>query len=81
MYAQPVYDMHIMRTNIDIDTEVVVRVMDRYGLPSKRAAVDLALRRLDVTPMSREEMLAMRGTGWDGDLSALRGDDRRPAEA
>lgn len=72
MYAQPVYDMHIMRTNIDIDTEVVVRVMDRYGLPSKRAAVDLALRRLDVTPMSREEMLAMRGTGWEGDLSALR---------
>ena len=64
--------MHIMRTNIDIDTEVVVRVMDRYGLPSKRAAVDLALRRLDVTPMSREEMLAMRGTGWEGDLSALR---------
>jgi len=61
-----------MRTNIDIDTEVVARVMDRYGLPSKRAAVDLALRRLDVTPMSREEMLAMRGTGWEGDLSALR---------
>jgi len=76
-----VYAIHIPRTNIDIDADVVTRVMNRYSLSSKRAAVDLALRRLDVTPMCREEMLAMRGTGWDGDLSALRGDDRRPAEA
>lgn len=64
-----------MPTNIDIDVEVVARVMARYSLSSKRAAVDLALRRLDVTPMCREEMLAM-GTGWDADLSALGGDDR-----
>lgn len=70
-----------MRTNIDIDVEVVARVMARYSLSSKRAAVDLALRRLDVTPMCREEMLAMRGTGWGADLSALRGDDRLQSEA
>ena len=61
-----------MRTNIEIDDELVMRVMRRYGLPTKRAAVDLALRRLDLEPMSRDEALAMRGTGWQGDLAELR---------
>ena len=60
------------RTNIEIDDGLVSRVMRRYGLPTKRAAVDLALRRLDLEPMSREEALAMRGTGWEGDLGELR---------
>jgi Arc/MetJ family transcription regulator len=47
--------------------------MRRYGLRTKRAAVDLALRRLDLEPMSRGEALGMRGTGWEGDLDELRG--------
>jgi Arc/MetJ family transcription regulator len=63
------------RTNIEIDDELVERAMRRYRLPSKRAAVDLALRRLVGEPMSRDEALAMEGTGWDGDLDALRADD------
>ena len=61
-----------MRTNVDIDEKLVTRVMRRYGLRTKRAAIDLALRRLDVEPMSREEALAMRGTGWEGDLDGFR---------
>jgi Arc/MetJ family transcription regulator len=61
------------RTNIELDDGLVVRVMDRYQLPSKRATVDFALRRLDFEPLSREQALAMRGTGWDGDLDQLRG--------
>jgi Arc/MetJ family transcription regulator len=60
------------RTNVEIDTAVIERVMRRYGLPTKRAAIDLALRRLDLAPMSRQEALAMRGRGWDGDLDELR---------
>ena len=40
------------RTNIELDEALVARVMRRYGLKTKRAAVDLALRRLDVEPMS-----------------------------
>jgi Arc/MetJ family transcription regulator len=60
------------RTNIEIDERLVRRVMRRYGLKTKRAAVDLALRRLDIEPMSREEALAQRGKGWDGDLDAMR---------
>jgi Arc/MetJ family transcription regulator len=62
-----------VRTNIDIDERLIARVMRRYGLTSKRAAVDLALRRLDLEPMTREEALAMRGRGWEGDLDELRG--------
>lgn len=68
------YAIHIMRTNIEIDEELVQRVMDRFGLKTKRAAVDMALRRLDIKPMTREEILAMEGTGWDGDLDEMRND-------
>jgi Arc/MetJ family transcription regulator len=63
------------RTNIDIDDELVERVMRRYRLPSKRAAVELALRRLAGEPMSRDEALAMEGAGWSGDLDELRAPD------
>jgi Arc/MetJ family transcription regulator len=63
------------RTNIDIDDELIGRVMRRYRLPSKRAAVDLALRRLVGEPMSRDEALAMEGSGWSGDLDELRAAD------
>jgi Arc/MetJ family transcription regulator len=63
------------RTNIEIDERLVERAMRRYRLPTKRAAVDLALRRLVGDPMTREEALAMEGTGWEGDLNALRRPD------
>jgi Arc/MetJ family transcription regulator len=63
------------RTNIEIDDELIERVMRRYRLPSKRAAVELALRRLAGEPMSREEALAMEGAGWSGDLEDLRAPD------
>lgn len=60
------------RTNIDIDDELVDKAMRMYRLESKRAAVDLALRRLVGEPMTRDEALAMEGTGWGGDLDAMR---------
>jgi Arc/MetJ family transcription regulator len=62
----------VSRTNIDIDEELVQRVMRRFGLTTKRAAVDFALRRLLGEPMSRAEILAMQGVGWSGDLDRLR---------
>jgi Arc/MetJ family transcription regulator len=62
----------VSRTNIDIDDELVQRVMRRFGLASKRAAVDFALRRLLGEPMTRAEILAMQGMGWSGDLDTLR---------
>ena len=35
--------------------------MDRYGVRTKTAAVDLALRHLAGQPATRDEALAMRG--------------------
>jgi Arc/MetJ family transcription regulator len=60
------------RTNIDIDDDLVRRAMLRYGLRTKREAVDLALRRLVGEPLSLEEALEMEGSGWEGDLDELR---------
>ena len=67
------------RTNVEVDDAVIARVMRRYGLRTKRAAIDLALRRLDLEPMDKEEALAMRGGGWQGDLEKLRGGYVRPS--
>ncbi len=61
------------RTNVDLDDALVARVMRRYRVATKRAAIDLALRRLDLEPMNRREALEMQGTGWEGDLDELRG--------
>ena len=53
--------MHMARTNIDIDEDLVQRVMARFGVHTKREAVDLALRRVAGQPMTIEEALEMRG--------------------
>lgn len=60
------------RTNIDIDDDLLRRVQAVYGLSTKRQAVDFALRRLLVEPMTESEALGMRGAGWAGDLDELR---------
>lgn len=49
------------RTNIEIDDEHIRAIMDRYGVHTKTAAVELALRHLAGQPMTRAEALAMRG--------------------
>jgi Arc/MetJ family transcription regulator len=67
-----VYDGVVTRTNIEIDDVLIERAMSIYRLGSKREAVDFALRKLVGEPMTREEMLAMEGTGWEGDLNAMR---------
>ena len=55
------YARLMARTNIDIDQELLRIVMQRYGLHTKREAVELALRRLVGEPMTREEALEMQG--------------------
>jgi Arc/MetJ family transcription regulator len=60
------------RTNIDIDDAACAAVMERYRLASKRAAVNLALRRLAAEPLELDEARALRGSGWEGDLEDLR---------
>lgn len=62
-----------------IDDDLVKRVMQIYRLRSKREAVDYALRRLVGDRMSREEICAMRGSGWGGDLAEIRAPDTIPS--
>ncbi|MBA2717481.1 MAG: type II toxin-antitoxin system VapB family antitoxin [Propionibacteriales bacterium] len=50
-----------VRTNIEIEDGYVQTIMDRYGVRTKTAAVDLALRHLAGQPMTRKEALSMRG--------------------
>lgn len=56
--------------------DLLTRVMHRYGLPDAESAVRFALRRAADPPLSRDEILAMEGTGWEGDLAALRSADK-----
>jgi Arc/MetJ family transcription regulator len=60
----------VSRTTIDIDDRLVAEVIRRYGLARKREAVELALRRLASTPLSREQALALEGS--EGDLGEIR---------
>lgn len=60
------------RTNIDLDDQAVLAVMRRYHLPTKKDAVNFALRTVAAEPMPLDQALAMRGAGWGGDLDAMR---------
>ncbi len=66
------------RTNIDIDEALIRRVMAHYRFSTKREAVEYALRRLDVEPMTGAEIRAMEGSGWEGDLDEMRSGDQPP---
>ncbi|MGI8609723.1 MAG: type II toxin-antitoxin system VapB family antitoxin [Candidatus Dormibacteria bacterium] len=61
------------RTNIDLDDELVASAMRLYRVRTKREAVDLALRQLVGDPLTVTEALALEGSGWDADLSVIRG--------
>ncbi len=65
-----VYDwcMARSRTNIELDDDHVARIMERYGVATKTAAVDLALRHLAGQPMSRDEACGMRGANAIGEV-------------
>ena len=60
------------RTDVDIDDQACAEVMRRYGLASKRDAVNLALRILAGEMLDLDGARGLRGSGWDGDLEQLR---------
>lgn len=64
--------MMCMRTNIDIDDEVIREVQELTGARTKREAVDFALREL-LARHRRLDILKIRGkVHWEGDLEASR---------
>ena len=63
-----------MRTNIEIDDEVLAEARRLTGLATKRETVDYALREV-VARQRRRGILDLRGkVHWEGDLSESRGD-------
>ena len=66
--------MAMLRTNIEIDEELVTAVMRRYELRTKKEAVDLALRRAAGMRLTRGFLDEVEGMGWDGDLAEMRND-------
>jgi Arc/MetJ family transcription regulator len=78
-HTRRVYDrcMTRLRTNIELEDELVQVVMTRYALRTKTEAVDLALRHLAGQPMSRDEALSKRGARAMEDVP----EDRSPRGA
>jgi Arc/MetJ family transcription regulator len=63
-------------SNIEVDVELVERVMRVYRIRTQREAIELALRRaLSGAEDPYERALALEGAGWDGDLESMRGSD------
>lgn len=48
--------------------------MRRYRLRTKREAINFALRALAAEPLSVDSARKLRGSGWSGDLDAMRTD-------
>jgi Arc/MetJ family transcription regulator len=61
-----------MRTNIEIDDELLSRAMTATGLSTKRATVEEGLRLLVRMRKQVETVAELRGLGWEGDLDEMR---------
>jgi Arc/MetJ family transcription regulator len=61
-----------MRTNIEIDDELLAQAMKASGLRTKKATVEEALRRLVRQDKQKNAIAGLAGLGWDGDLDTAR---------
>ncbi len=61
-----------MRTNIDIDDDLLAQAMAATGLATKKATVEEALRRVVRRHQQVQAIQDMAGTGWMGDLADMR---------
>ncbi len=61
-----------MRTNIDIDTDLLAEAMAATGQTTKKATVEEALRLVLQLHRQKVAIEQMAGFGWDGDLDAMR---------
>lgn len=61
-----------MRTNIEIDDDLIKEAMAATGLSTKKATVEEALRRIVANHRRKQAIADMAGLGWEGDLDAMR---------
>jgi Arc/MetJ family transcription regulator len=69
--------MATMRTNIEIDDDLLSRAMAATGLTTKRATVEEGLRLLVRLGDQAEALADIKGLGWEGDLDEMRRDRQR----
>ena len=60
-----------MRTNIEIDDDLMAQAMRLTGLPTKRAVVEEGLK---LMVRVHNQSKALKGLGWEGDLDKMRRD-------
>jgi Arc/MetJ family transcription regulator len=63
-----------MRTNIEIDDELLSQAMSATGLSTKRATVEEGLRLLVRLRQQVKALAELKGLGWEGDLDEMRQD-------
>ena len=69
-----------MRTNIEIDDDLLAAAMKATGQATKKATVEEALRRVVLRDRRLAAFDEMAGMGWEGDLDAMReGRDPNPS--
>lgn len=79
--ARPDYSMikpellRYVTVEVRLMEEELEAVRQRYNLRDWSSAVKEAVWRQAVAPMTKEEALAMRGFGWEGDLDEMRDHD------
>lgn len=61
-----------MRTNIDIDDELLTKATEALGTDTKKATVEEALRQVVQDYEARKAIADLRGLGWEGDLNEMR---------
>jgi Arc/MetJ family transcription regulator len=63
-----------MRTNIDIDDELMAETMRVTGQKTKKGAVEEAMRRVTRNARLKQAIKELAGIGWEGDLDEMRRD-------
>ncbi len=61
-----------MRTNIELDEELLAEAMAVTGLPTKKATVEEGLRTLVRRHRAKAAIRNLAGLGWDGNLDVTR---------
>lgn len=61
-----------MRTNIEIDDDLLSEAMTAAGLPTKKATVEEGLRLLVRIKRQVRALDDLKGLGWTGNLDAMR---------
>ncbi len=63
-----------MRTNTELDDELIAEAMEMSGLSTKKAIVQCALEEYVRIRRQRDAIDALSGMDWEGDLDQMRND-------